>query len=1545
LTRPRLLILLPCILLITLLAFHVSAWEQISPPTVSMSKEYNQRFEALQVAAKKPKQPAPHRPGHILVKFKEKLSKAMIDSVQTGFNAVSARQFRHVKNLHLIRLPKSLGVDQAIAAYKKHPDVLYAEPDYIVKALGMPNDPSFSSLWGLMNTGQNNGTAGSDVNAPGAWDVTTGSKDVVVAVIDTGIDYTHQDLADNIWSNKAECNANGIDDDGNGYIDDCHGINVVDRFSPPMDDYGHGSHVSGTIGAMGNNAIGVVGVNWDISLMACKFLDSTGRGSTSGAIECLDYVRDMKSRGVNIVATNNSWGGGDYSQALYEAIGANLQAGILFIVAAGNSGNDNETYPTYPASYSLPNVIAVSATDESDSVAFFSDDGRRSVHIGAPGTDILSTTPDNGYETHSGTSMATPHVTGVAALLKAQDPTRDWTAIRNIILSSGKSVPSLWNTISQKRLDAAAALTCTDRVLVARLSPQPRAIRVNAGETVNLSVLHVNCAIPNGEVTVTVQPGGDTIALKDDGNSTDIVKGDGIYSGQWIASKEGIFLLNIPGDDTLPIQVVSKYPTLFRDAKAIASNLTVSAVAVGDINADGRSDIVYAIPGTSPGAYSYFYTLLQDSSGNLVSGLSQPVGIGWVNSIAIGDVNNDGRSDLVVVHSGDDPDYFLGIFLQDSTGSFRPIIKYATSNVLRVRIGDLNGDGLPDIACVGGAADTVQIFYQNKDGTLSEPVSLAALNSGEGLEIADLNNDGLNDIVVGSSNGSSKPSIGILYQTSAGAFQPPVYRYLRGRPDWGSTGVFGLAIGDLNGDGLKDIAASSDHSLFAGVFTQNGSGMLNPPVTYPSLSITSAIKVADVNSDGRDDMVVANPGSLAVYLQTPTGTFFPSVVHAPYNPQYSDIGSFVDGLAIGDVNGDGLADIVAVDLGRLLVYYGDPNGSQGMATTLYVQTEPYYPNEYCGRGSVVSDPPGINCGPGSVCAATFPFGTRVHLTGVPEPGSVLRMWQGACEHDSSGGCTVTVRPGLANVAASFAFTSTTVTVIKDLVSGAKGNVISDLPGINCGPTCQADFSTGWEYVQLRTVPDQGYRFIAWGGSCVGTAADQPCFVVLDVPRTAYATFGPPGLYLYPIGHGTITSDPPGINCTGVNDLFTSCPPFSFPPGSTVTLSATPSPGWKFDGWIADNCLDTGPCKVVMNKDVIRISPTFAWLGFRVTVTMAGAGYGTVTSNPPGIKCLRVCSASFTEGQQVVLTATPSAGSRFSGWTGCPSPSGVTCTLTMNTILTMITASFDPVNTLTVTKTGMGSVTSTPSGIDCGTTCSATFAPGSTVTLNAIPSPGYAFGYWSGACSGASTTCNVLMSNNAGVTAVFVPVKTKEYRLGVMRRKLDKGDGAIMSSDGMITCGSPGGSCAHIYYPHTPVTLSAAPSENSTFTGWSGACVGTGLCNVAMDKARSVIATFVGPQKLTVRKQSVKRGTGMVTGSLGGIDCGTDCPSASASYPLHQTVTLTATPDEGSMVTAWKPKSLNCSGTGCTVRMEKDVAVTVTFSKTGVKGEDSDEDGE
>jgi hypothetical protein len=494
-----------------------------------------------------------HVPDEVLVRFKPGTMGATMAAAHAAVGGSVARAFSVVDNLRLVKLPPGVDVKEAIRRYRQHADVLYAEPNWIVQAVETaPNDASFGELWGLKNTGQSQGTVDADIDATNAWDITTGSSSVVVAVIDTGVDYRHPDLAPNIFTGE-DCDANGVDTDGNGYVDDCHGYDVVNNDGDPLDDNDHGTHVSGTIGAVGNNARGVAGVNWNVTIMACKFLNSGGSGAIGGAVACMQYVQTMKNRGVNIIATSNSWGGGGFSQAMFDAIDTHRQLGILFIAAAGNSNANNDVGGFYPANYDLPNVIAVAATTRTDARAGFSSYGRHTVHLGAPGDQILSTTIGNTYKVFSGTSMATPHVTGVAALLKAHDVNADWKAIKNRILAGGDAIGSMASTtISGRRLNAHGALTCANSVILSRVRPTFDTLVGSVGTPIDLGALHINCAAPNGQVDVTVHPGGQVVNLLD-------TEGDGTYSGQWTPPAAGSYTLTFPNSDVVQVTVLQPY--------------------------------------------------------------------------------------------------------------------------------------------------------------------------------------------------------------------------------------------------------------------------------------------------------------------------------------------------------------------------------------------------------------------------------------------------------------------------------------------------------------------------------------------------------------------------------------------------------------------------------------------------------------------------------------------------------------------------------------------------------------------------------------------------------------------------------------------------------------------------------------------------------------------------------------------------------------------------------------------------------------------------
>lgn len=330
--------------------------------------------------------------------------------------------------------------NEALSYYASAEGVAYAQPDFQIELQATPNDPFYGNLYGLQRIG-----------APAAWDATTGSHEIVVGVIDTGIDWDHPDLAANIWTNSDEIPGNGRDDDGNGFVDDVRGWDFVNNDNNPDDDNFHGTHVAGTIGAVGNNGIGVTGVNWNVKLMPLKFLSARGSGSTSNAIRALDYARE---NGAQI--TNNSWGGGGFSRALSDAIERYRQAGGVFVAAAGNAGRNNDVSNSFPANYSHDNVVSVAASDSRDRLASFSNYGVNSVDIAAPGVSILSTANGNRYGYASGTSMAAPHVAGAIALVWSQQPDLNYQEVIAAVMNSAD--PILLSRVKYGRLNLANAI-------------------------------------------------------------------------------------------------------------------------------------------------------------------------------------------------------------------------------------------------------------------------------------------------------------------------------------------------------------------------------------------------------------------------------------------------------------------------------------------------------------------------------------------------------------------------------------------------------------------------------------------------------------------------------------------------------------------------------------------------------------------------------------------------------------------------------------------------------------------------------------------------------------------------------------------------------------------------------------------------------------------------------------------------------------------------------------------------------------------------------
>ncbi len=411
----------------------------------------------------------------VLVRFKPGVSLDKIRTVASANNDVLVDEIESVNGLTEIDDLDNADAEAIAAQYAALSDVLYAEPNYRIKlddpvsparrqdllerpvAADAPNDPFFSDQWALNNRGQDGGTDRADLDALEAWSKTKGSEDVVIAVLDTGVDYTHIDLRKNMWIRPA--NIPQYFDDELGTYNDLNGFNGTDTALDPMDDNGHGTHCAGIIGAEGNNGEGIAGINWKVKIMPLKFLGRGGFGNTDDAIEAINYAIDRKKKGVNIRVISASWGSTQNSKALEDTIRAAGDAGILFVAAAGNDGSNNDSRPHYPSNYDLPNIISVAALDRNDKLASFSNFGVKAVHVAAPGKDILSTWLNDDYREASGTSMATPYVSGVAALIIASQPKIAMKDLRERIIGSVDKLDTLKGKVaSGGRICAANAV-------------------------------------------------------------------------------------------------------------------------------------------------------------------------------------------------------------------------------------------------------------------------------------------------------------------------------------------------------------------------------------------------------------------------------------------------------------------------------------------------------------------------------------------------------------------------------------------------------------------------------------------------------------------------------------------------------------------------------------------------------------------------------------------------------------------------------------------------------------------------------------------------------------------------------------------------------------------------------------------------------------------------------------------------------------------------------------------------------------------------------
>jgi len=671
-------------------------------------------------------------PGEVLVKIAPNASVDEISAMEQGAGIDETERLSTTRTGTIYRMhSRSRSTEALAAALQNNPQVLYAEPNYILHLDATPNDPFFGQLYGLKNTGQSiagiPGTGGSDIDAEAAWNVSTGSASIVVGVVDTGIDYTHPDLAANVWSNpggkgNAACAAG------------THGYNAITNTCDPRDDNDHGTHVSGTIGAAGNNSVGVAGVNWTASIMGLKFLDSFGGGFTDDAIAAIEFAVQAKIDGVNVRVLSNSWGGGAFSKALLDEINKAGENDILFVASAGNASSNSDVNPQYPAGYNTPNLIAVAATDNRDELASFSNYGANSVHLGAPGVNVFSTVRGSSYAFFSGTSMAAPHVSGVAALVLAHTPGMTTAQVKSAILSNVDPIPSLTGkTITGGRLNAARALGApATPEFVLSATPSMRSIPPGGSATYSIAVTLAGGFSGSIDLAASGLPSGASASFTPNpatSSSTMIVTASG-------STMLGTYNVTITGTSgamtrstSVLLNVLAATPPLPCPTFSTTSQYAYSypaAIAAGDFNRDGVTDLALPSPVSNTVA---IFTGHSDGSfvvTNVIAAGGAPI------AAAVGDYNRDGKLDLAVASSTGGN---VSIRLGNGDGTFQAPVTYSSgATPFWVAAADFDGDGKLDLVTANNGSGNVTILDILQFFAPAEQESLLTLEAHEANE-------------------------------------------------------------------------------------------------------------------------------------------------------------------------------------------------------------------------------------------------------------------------------------------------------------------------------------------------------------------------------------------------------------------------------------------------------------------------------------------------------------------------------------------------------------------------------------------------------------------------------------------------------------------------------------------------------------------------------------------------------------------------------------------------------------------------------------------
>ncbi len=590
-------------------------------------------------------------PNTLLVQFRTDASDDAKDGCcrKVGLGAID--KYKIVDGLALIHIASGDPV-AAMAEIVADPTVIRASLNYIVTTQITPNDPLFGNTWGMNNTASQL----NDIDAPQAWDIYTGDPNYRVAVIDTGIDFNHPDLQGNIWVNPGEIANDGIDNDGNGYIDDVRGWNFVTNTNNPQDGNGHGTHVSGTIAARGNNGIGVAGVAWNAKIVPLKFLSDTGSGTTANAIKAIDYCT---ANGIKL--SNNSWGGGLFDSLLLQAITNAGAADHLFIAAAGNSALNIDVSLSYPASYNLSNMVNVASTTNTGGLSNFSNFGVGTVHVGAPGSNVFSTWPialtvlgqPNGYNSISGTSMAAPHVTGLAALLRGKMPGWTATQVRSAILGSTKPLASLAGKVSREGIISAYnALAATNTETIpptVAATRNPTTANAAGWNNVNVTVTVTGTDNVGGsgvrDIRYTLNA-GTTVTVP--GATTNIARTtDGIATiAYWATDNSNnasaVGSMTVRVDKTAPVTTITATPGATSTSVVISGTDATSGLSGTFYSVDGAPAAAYSGPITLDNGVHTVTAYSTDIAGNTEAVKTLSLPLGSLSTVSVNPVSVNG---------------------------------------------------------------------------------------------------------------------------------------------------------------------------------------------------------------------------------------------------------------------------------------------------------------------------------------------------------------------------------------------------------------------------------------------------------------------------------------------------------------------------------------------------------------------------------------------------------------------------------------------------------------------------------------------------------------------------------------------------------------------------------------------------------------------------------------------------------------------------------------------------------------------------------------